>query len=272
MLFTVLLLLLVTQPVITDNDEECFEDTFCIITQESDEGVVLTMRPLIVWDITLRVDMELTNLTPSRPLPLVLGLGGRLPQPLVDLRIKEPGKPWSFSFTFEWVTGRLHAQHARSVTYALPYSVGSRYMVGQSFHGNVSHQGKYAIDWNMPTGTPVLAARSGLVVATEDSYRQGGNDPALKTRANYVRIRHDDGTIGNYVHLSPEGVRVHVGERVREGELIGLSGNTGFSTGPHLHFEVYAITENLERKTIPVEFRTRGRSAQILQAGTSYGH
>ncbi len=272
MLLPVLVLLLATLPAGADVDEECFEDTFCIETSESDEGIALTVRPLVAWDITLRVDMELTNLTPSRQLPLVVGLGSRLPESLLDLSIEEPGLPWSFSFTFEWITGRLNAQHARSVTYALPYDPGTARTVGQGFNGAISHQGKFAIDWDMPIGTPVRAARSGLVVATEDGYRQGGNDPSLKSRANYVRIRHDDGTIGNYVHMSPGGVRVRVGERVREGAVIGLSGNTGFSTGPHLHFEVYAITKNLERRTIPVEFRTRGRSAQILQEGRAYGH
>ncbi len=272
MLLSVLLLLLTALPNGVAADEECFEDTFCIVTSETDEGVMLTVRPLVAWDITLRVNMELTNLTPSRSLPLVLGLGSRLPESLLDLTIKEKTLPWSYSFTFEWITGRLNAEHARRVTYALPYDVGTEHIVGQGFNGTVSHQGKFAIDWDMPIGTPVRAARSGLVVGTEDSYRQGGNDPALKTRANYVRVRHDDGTIGNYVHLSPGGVRVRVGERVREGTVIGLSGNTGYSTGPHLHFEVYSITENLERRTIPVEFRTRGRSSQLLQEGRSYGH
>ena len=73
---------------------------------------------------------------------------------------------------------------------------------------------------------------------TEHRYFEGRPDSALKSRANYVKIRHDDGTIGNYVHLQHDGVLVEVGDKVRTGDVIGMSGNTGFTTGPHLHFEV----------------------------------
>ena len=92
----------------------------------------------------------------------------------------------------------------------------------------------------------------------------------MKSRANFVKIRHDDGTIGHYVHLRHLGVEVSVGDGIRSGELIGYSGSTGYSSGPHLYFEVFSATRNLERRTIPVKFRTARRGVIRLEEGYYY--
>ena len=67
---------------------------------------------------------------------------------------------------------------------------------------------------------------------------------------NFVRIVHDDGTMALYAHLKSEGVLVRVGQRVRKAEAIGLSGNTGFTTGPHLHFAVQ-VNRGMQLQSIP---------------------
>jgi murein DD-endopeptidase MepM/ murein hydrolase activator NlpD len=74
-------------------------------------------------------------------------------------------------------------------------------------------------------------------------------------RANYVRILHADGTMGLYAHLEEGGVLVQVGQHVRAGQEIGLSGNTGFTTGPHLHFAVQ-VNRGMRLESIP--FRMNG--------------
>jgi murein DD-endopeptidase MepM/ murein hydrolase activator NlpD len=104
---------------------------------------------------------------------------------------------------------------------------------------SVSHVGhlRNAIDFLVPEGTPVYAAAEGVVTALKDDSNVGGRDPQFWYEGNYVVVRHE-GESTSYEHLRYRGVVVRVDERVQEGQLIGYSGNTGYSRGPHLHFEV----------------------------------
>jgi Membrane proteins related to metalloendopeptidases len=107
----------------------------------------------------------------------------------------------------------------------------------------------------------VLAAREGTVLQAEDGVRDAGDPAAANAaRANHVRILHDDGSMALYAHLQPDGVLVRVGERVRQGQRIGLSGNTGFSTAPHLHFAVQ-VNAGMALRAIP--FRMAGPQGEL---------
>ncbi len=104
-----------------------------------------------------------------------------------------------------------------------------------------SHVGEYAIDFVMPVDTPILAARGGRVVDVM------GDCPDVNCPldpdaccGNYVAIRHDDRSLAIYYHLRQNGPCVAVGTKVAQGDVIGRSGNTGYSLGPHLHFAVFA--------------------------------
>ena len=106
----------------------------------------------------------------------------------------------------------------------------------------------------MPEGTEIRAARAGVVVNVRQDVAVGGPDLALKKDFNYVIVRHDDGTFAEYNHLQKNGVRAKVGQKVDVGALLGLSGNTGFSSGPHLHFAVFNTIDGKTRATIPITF------------------
>lgn len=140
------------------------------------------------------------------------------------------------------------------VTYSLPVDENSRWELGQEFNGEYSHndeQNRYAVDFIVPVGTPVLAARAGVVMETIANYDCGGqNAKVYATRANFIRILHDDGSMGLYAHLKENGALVAPGERVGLGDVIGYSGNTGFSSGPHLHF-VLQINTGMRLVSIP---------------------
>jgi murein DD-endopeptidase MepM/ murein hydrolase activator NlpD len=251
---------------------ECYDDTFCIESVEEDGRVDLFVSKLVPWDFTLVVDLQMENMTSDKPLPFVRTFASRGREQIMKLSVAQRGRTWSFHFNLRWVLGALEARHDDRAIYTLPYARDESYRVAQGYNGSATHAGKNAIDFELPVGTGVRAARDGIVVDVEESFYEGSFDPSLKSQANYVKIRHSDGTIGHYVHLMQNGVRVYKGDRVQSGDLIAYSGDTGFSSGPHLHFEVYTISQSLTQKTIPVRFRANGRNDVMLRVGTRYGH
>lgn len=154
------------------------------------------------------------------------------------------------------------------VSYALPVDENSDWQLGQDFHGSFSHddvQNRYAVDLIVPVGTPVLAARGGVVMQAENAFDRGGQNRAKYVdRANFIRILHDDGSMGLYAHLQENGVLVRVGDRVELGQLIAYSGNTGYSTGPHLHFCVQ-VNSGMTLASIP--FRMVGPGGYLPLPG-----
>lgn len=135
--------------------------------------------------------------------------------------------------------------------YPLPWR-GGPFRLTQGANGQYSHftpKGRYAVDIAMPEGTPIVAARGGMVVKIENEQSGRGNNPA----GNFVRIMHDDGTMGVYLHLMKGSVAVREGQRVESGTRIARSGNTGNSTGPHLHFVVQRNV-GLAIESIPFDF------------------
>ena len=101
----------------------------------------------------------------------------------------------------------------------------------QGNNGASTHRGtlSYGFDFLMDVGSPVLAARKGVVAAAVHHFGEGGGDSRFAPRANFVAIRHGDGSYSRYYHLKKNGVLVRVGERVSAGQPIALSGNTGFT-------------------------------------------
>jgi len=114
--------------------------------------------------------------------------------------------------------------------------------------------GNYAIDWLMDEGTHILAARDGVVARVVNTFTEAGLTPDFLQKNNLLTLKHPDGTYTDYVHLQKGGIKVRVGQSVKAGELIALSGNTGFSSAPHLHFIAYRLGKNGAQESFPVRF------------------
>jgi murein DD-endopeptidase MepM/ murein hydrolase activator NlpD len=142
------------------------------------------------------------------------------------------------------------------VVYSLPVDENSGWELGQAFHGGFSHtdeQNRYAVDLIVNEGIPILAARGGVVMQVESGFDKAGlSKRKFAERANVVRVLHDDGSMAVYAHLKENGIYVRVGERVNVGQQIAISGNTGFSSGPHLHF---CLQVNRGMRLVSVPFR-----------------
>ncbi len=155
-------------------------------------------------------------------------------------------------------------------SYSLPFQSGKSFTVYQGYNGIFSHQNKLAIDFTMPEGTPIYAAREGIVIKVIDTNTAGCPSKNCANLGNYISIYHKDGTIADYFHLKYKGANVKVGDKVTTETLIGYSGNTGWSSGPHLHFECYFARRN-ENKTLKTYFKINdGKKAELLAEKKSY--
>lgn len=172
------------------------------------------------------------------------------------LRAVDPARNGAFELRLDALPGSSNAR-PRDVEYLLPLQQSSM-RVDQGFGGGFSHNdpaNRHALDFAADIGTPVLAARGGVVMQVESDFAKAGlSREKYGGRANFVRILHEDGSMGLYAHLKEGGVHVRAGQTVNAGQRIGLSGNTGFTTGPHLHF-VVQVNRGMNLVSIPFKMR-----------------
>ncbi|MEJ7746828.1 MAG: M23 family metallopeptidase [Luteimonas sp.] len=175
---------------------------------------------------------------------------------VANLSIVDGRRAGSFDLWMEGIPGDPNAKPT-AFEYLVPLQQGG-VRINQGFGGRFSHhdaQNRHALDFAAESGTPVLAARGGVVMQVASDFDKAGlNREKYGGRANFVRILHDDGTMALYAHLQESGVHVRLGQRVRQGQRIGLSGNTGFTSGPHLHF-VVQVNRGMRLESIPIRMR-----------------
>ncbi|WBZ94009.1 M23 family metallopeptidase [Chryseobacterium wangxinyae] len=157
--------------------------------------------------------------------------------------------------------------------YDLPFAKGKAFLMYQGYNGTFSHQNENSLDFVMPEGTEILASREGLVIEVVQSNNKSCPTRSCAPFGNYVSILHPDGTIAQYYHLQQNGAKVKIGDAVSKGQPIALSGNTGWSNGPHLHFVTFlpSATGDKNRITIKTLFRTGdGKKVEFLEEKKSY--
>lgn len=224
------------------------------------------------YSVTLTIDISGNNYKLNTRLPLTKVIQPNSTRHLLTLYADDEEKGFKFETSYGWVMGDTKARHDDSYLYRLPFKSGETYRIGQTYNGSFSHKGniRYSVDFMMPTDTEVRAARGGRVVQLYEDSDVGGEAEEYKDKSNYVVIEHEDGTFGDYAHLSKNGVLVNIGQRIHEGQLIALSGNTGYSSGPHLHFMVVKVREDGTNVTIPVRFKTKSGVVTLFEEGKTY--
>jgi len=188
---------------------------------------------------------------------------------LMQLDLIEVNTAADATYRHVWLPGDPESEHTPTEPYRAPFSIANSYRITQAFPVGITHQtpdSYYAVDITMPIGTDVYAARAGTVFEVASTNFRGGVDPERDLpSANVIRILHDDGTYAVYAHLNWNTIRVQPGDTVARGEYIADSGNTGYSTGPHLHFAVIR-NKGLRLESVPVEFL--GQNNEAIQPET----
>ena len=143
-----------------------------------------------------------------------------------------------------------------SYIYSLPFENKKKVFLIQAYDSKMSHKGEYALDFKIKKRTKICAARDGVVIAARSDSDKGGLKPENISDGNHISIKHYDGSIAHYWHLIKNGVLVTIGDTVTKGQLIGLSGNTGYSAFPHLHFEVVGNDSSGNYRQLATRFNT----------------
>jgi murein DD-endopeptidase MepM/ murein hydrolase activator NlpD len=177
--------------------------------------------------------------------------------------------PSEVRYEYGYVVGEPNVEHRPAAAYRAPFALAQSFRVTQAPPDAVTHTdagSRHAIDIAMPVGTAVHAAREGLVINVARNHFRSGLQLAAMSEANFVQVLHEDGTYAIYAHLQLDTVRVRPGQRVVRGEYIANSGNTGFSSGPHLHFVVLRNV-GLRSESVPVAFAGAGGAAVAARTG-----
>lgn len=152
-----------------------------------------------------------------------------------------------------------------SYVYNLPYQAGSKFLLIQAYNSSFSHKSELSLDFKMKEGSKICSARNGIVTAIKEDSDEGGTKDEFYDKGNHIIITHEDGSVAMYWHLKKEGVVINAGDTVIQGQLIGFSGNTGYSAFPHLHFQV----QNKNGNDIATRFYTE-KGIKYLRPGRRY--
>lgn len=211
-------------------------------------------------EIELRLSDAL-NVLSEPPLPARFVVPGQTERSLVGLGAQDPRQGFSYRLHLASVPGPPEPQLVEGLVIYPPFAAGQSFFISQGFNGGKTHNtpdSTYAVDIMMPIGTAITAARAGVIMDVEEDFNRAGTKmQEFADKANHVRILHDDGTMALYAHLDLASVSVRAGARVKAGQVIARSGNTGFSTGPHLHF-VIQQNVGMEIRSVPFRFYQAG--------------
>lgn len=190
---------------------------------------------------------------------------------LTDLEVIKENKGYNFTFKSRTNLGNhLQNKYDKDFEYYLPFGENKSFSVFQGYNGSVTHQNENALDFDMPVGTEIYAARGGIIVEIIQNNNRHCAKKECEKYNNHLIIYHDDGSFAGYSHIKKNGAIVKEGDRVETGQLIAYSGNVGYSSGPHLHFVVF-LQKLRKSKSLKTLFLVGdGEKAEMLKEKHEY--
>lgn len=222
--------------------------------------------------VSIKIEFKTTNLTIDGGKNQVFVINALEKKKLLTtLKVTKSGKASKLSYSTMANYGNHNLEkYDEDYVYDLPYSKSYSYKIEQGYNGRFSHKNENSLDFKMSVGTEVTAIREAVVVKIIDKYKRGCGKEECKKYNNFIIVYHPDGTFAEYTHIQQNGAKVGVGETIIKGQVIALSGNVGWSTGPHLHLTVYK-QHMTERETLKTRFRTgKGDVIEYLSEQSEY--
>lgn len=222
--------------------------------------------------MSAQFNFKLNNLSSTLPNNSIVVIPAKTKKFLIaELKEIKPNAANQFSYTVTSNFGNaLQLGFDADYIYSLPFEKGRTQSIYQGYNGKFSHQNEFSLDFDLKMNSPVLAAREGIVIEVENTHNQNCPNISCAKYNNKIIIMHSDGTFADYAHLKYQGTVVKKGDFVERDQLIGYSGNTGFSSGPHLHFSVFINRIDGSRTFIETKFKTSGSESVFLEEGKNY--
>lgn len=243
-----------------------------VFSEQTKYGYIIYATNNELYPISILLDLDLTNLLFSESPKKIFVVPPKSEKFTIgELNIAESRIGYSYKYKYKFTMGDVTlADYDKSFLYDLPFSKGKSYKILQGYNGIFSHQNENALDFGMPEGSEISAARDGLVVKVVENNTESCPSADCKKYNNYITIMHSDGTFASYVHIKYNGTNLTVGDSVKKGDIIAYSGNVGWSSGPHLHFVCF--TGGFEKyNTLHTKFRVdKGDNSIILKEGNIY--
>ena len=221
--------------------------------------------------VSIKINFKLKNLKNTIKNDSIIVIPARSFEYLItELKPTVSAGEFSFSYNLNYNYGDVTVtQFDSDFIYQLPYAKGKKFRISQGYFGKSTHKGINALDFNMPLKTPIYAARGGIVARVVDTNTLNCFDEDCSKYNNYILIYHSDGTFSQYAHIFQNGSKVAPGDVVKKGQFLCYSGNTGYSSGPHLHFSVY-LPRLDEPEYVQTYFKTKKQEYTILKEGKTY--
>lgn len=240
--------------------------------QKSNNGITLFATNQEYCPVSAKMKLNINNLVSDKGNEFIIVVPAKTSNYfLVDLKKDNPLNSYSYAYDVASTFGDVTlTNYDTNLAYNLPYQKNEEYKVQQGYFGKYTHQNDRALDFEMPIGTMVSAARSGIIITQiEHNTKHCANSSCLGYN-NYIEILHSDGTIANYSHLKFKSCKFKLGDFVKAGDVIAESGETGYTSGPHLHFLVYLPSFD-HKKTIATMFKINdGKEFSLLEEKQFY--
>ena len=242
-----------------------------LYTEVVDGGYNLYANNKEACPVSIELDFTLRNVKLTEENGKVYLLKAKSSKQLVTRLLPEPNTTNEFKYRVRVAYGdALQSDYDSDYPYSLPFATGSSYRIDQGYNGQFSHQNESALDFKMPTGTPVHAIRDGIVIDVVDEYDGNCLDKSCEAYNNVVIIYHDDGTFADYAHIRKKGAVIKKGDIVKQDQLIAYSGNVGWSSAPHLHLSVFLFRFK-RNESIQTRFKINdGTEHVFLKEGDTY--
>lgn len=247
-----------------------YSQSLQVFSESTSTGAIIYATNTESFPQSVKLQLELSNMTFSEKDKTMFVIPQKSEKVKIGELITGSSGKTKYKYVYRNFMGNFLSKPDLNYIYDLPYENGKAFKMFQGYNGSLSHKGENALDFTMPLGTKILAAREGSVVGVVQSNTESCLREECKKYNNYVTVMHSDGSFASYLHIKYNGSAVKIGDAVKKGDVIAYSGDVGYSNGPHLHFVTFQA--NVEgRKTLETRFKTgKGESNILLSEGQVY--